>query len=87
MPQRRNAVKRLRQDKKRHAHNLKLKDGLKKTLKKFHSLLAAKNKGEGEAFFKQLSSQLDRAIFKKIIHQNRASRLKSRLSKKLAKLT
>ena len=87
MPQRRNAIKRLRQDKKRRLHNLSLKAELKKAIKKFHSLLAAKNKEEAKAFFEKLTSQLDRAIFKKIIHQNRANRLKSRLSKRLAKLT
>jgi small subunit ribosomal protein S20 len=86
MPQRKNAVKRLRQDKKRHAHNLKLKDDLKKAVKKLRSLIAEKNKEEAKAFFKKLTSQLDRAIFKRIVHQNRASRLKSRLSKKLAGL-
>jgi small subunit ribosomal protein S20 len=85
MPQRRNAIKRLRQDKKRHAHNLKLKSELKKAVKKFHSLLSEKNLEEAKQFFKQLTSKLDKAIFKKIIHKNTASRIKSRLHKRLTK--
>lgn len=85
MPQRRNAIKKLRQDKKRHVHNLKLKTELKKAIKNFRSLLAGKNITEAKQIFNKLVSQLDQAIFKKIIHKNRASRLKSRLSKKLAK--
>jgi len=85
MPQRRNAIKRLRQDKKRHLRNLKLKADLKKTVKKLRSLLAEKNIEEAKKFFKDLTAKLDKAIFKKIIHKNTASRLKSRLGKKLNK--
>ncbi|MDP3142580.1 MAG: 30S ribosomal protein S20 [Candidatus Omnitrophota bacterium] len=86
MPQRRNAVKRLRQDKKRHARNLKLKINLKKTIKKFRSLLAGNNVDEAKKSFKELTGKLDRATSQKVIHKNTASRLKSRLSKRVAKL-
>jgi len=85
MPQRRNAVKRIRQDKKRHAHNLKLKNELKKAVKKFHSLLAGENIEETKKFFKELTAKLDKAIFRNILHKNTASRLKSRLNKRLNK--
>lgn len=86
MPQRRNAIKRIRQDKKRHARNLKLKISLKKTIKKFRSLLVGKNVDEVKKSFQELTGRLDRAISQKVIHKNTASRLKSRLSKRLAKL-
>ena len=85
MPQRRNAIKKIRQDKKRRVHNLKLKTELKKTVKKFRSLLAGKNIEEAQKFFKELSAKLDKAIFKNIVHKNTASRLKSRLHKRLNK--
>jgi small subunit ribosomal protein S20 len=85
MPQRRNAVKRLRQDKKRHALNLKHKNDLKKAVKQFLSLLDAKNLEEAKKFFKQLTVKIDRAVFRKTIHKNKAGRLKSRLSKRMAK--
>lgn len=86
MPKRRNAVKRLRQDKKRHLRNLKVKQQLKKTLKKIQSLLPAKNIGEAKSFLNKVFSQLDKAAKKKIIHFNTASRKKSRLAKKVFSL-
>jgi len=65
--------------------NLKIKQALKKTLKKFFGLLSAKNAEEAKKFIKQVFSQLDKAAKKKIIHPNTASRKKSRLMKRLAK--
>jgi len=85
MPRRRNAVKRLRQDKKRHTRNLKLKSELKKAVKKFRALLDGKNVDEIKKSFKELTAKLDRAISQKVIHKNTASRLKSRLSRRSAK--
>lgn len=86
MPQRKNAVKRMRQDKKRHQRNLSLKNNLKRTLKKIHTLLNAKNAEEAQKFLKELISKLDRAIGKKLIHKNKAARLKSRLTRKITAL-
>ncbi len=85
MPRRRTSRKKIRVDKKRHLRNLKIKQALKKTLKKFFGLLSAKNAEEAKKFIKQVFSQLDKAAKKKIIHPNTASRKKSRLMKRLAK--
>ncbi|MFZ5800339.1 MAG: 30S ribosomal protein S20 [Candidatus Omnitrophota bacterium] len=86
MPQRRNAIKKMRQDKKRRERNLKLKNNLKKAIKKIHTLINAKNAEEAGKFFKELISKLDRAIGQKLIHKNKAARLKSRLSRKISSL-
>lgn len=85
MPRRRTSRKKIRVDKKRHSRNLKIKQALKKALKKFSSLLSAKNVEEAKKFIKQVFSQLDKAAKKKIIHANTASRKKSRLMHRLTK--
>jgi small subunit ribosomal protein S20 len=85
MPRRRTSLKKTRQDKKRHLHNLKIKQQLKKTIKKFQVLLSAKNITEAKALVGKVFSQLDKAAKKRIIHPNTADRKKSRLMKKLGK--
>jgi len=85
MPRRRTSLKRNRADKKRHLHNLKIKQELKKTLKKFQALLTAKNASEAKALLSKVFSQLDKAAKKNIIHSKTADRRKSRLTKRLGK--
>ena len=85
MPRRRTSVKRTRQDKKKHLQNLKIKQQLKKSLKQFQSLLAAKNVTEAKKFLAQVFSQLDKAAKKRTIHPATANRKKSRLMKRLGK--
>lgn len=85
MPRRRNALKRIRQDKKRRLHNLKIKQGLRKTIKKFQALIAAKNITEAKVLLNKVFSRLDKAAKKKIIHSKTADRRKSRLTQKLVK--
>ena len=85
MPRRKTSLKRKRADKKRHLHNLKIKQALKKAIKKFQALLSAKNIDEAKAFIGKIYSQLDKAAKKKIIHANTAKRKKSRLARRLSK--
>jgi small subunit ribosomal protein S20 len=85
LPQRKTAAKRLRVDRKKRLHNLKIKTELKKTIKKFLSLLLAKKLDEAKEIFKQVVVKLDKAVNKGIIHKNTAARKKSRFSKKLAR--
>lgn len=85
MPRRRTSVKKSRGDKKKHLRNLRVKQQLKKTLKKFQSLLSAKNIAEAKTFLEKVFSELDKAAKKNIIHPNTASRKKSRLARRLTK--
>ena len=85
MANRRAAVKRLRQDKKRHARNLKIRTELKKIIKKFLGLVAGKNAAEAKTTLQKVFSLLDKAAKKNIIHPNTASRKKSRLAHRLTK--
>jgi len=87
MPRRRNAVKKIRQDKIRRLHNLKIKTQLKKTIKKFQALLNAKNIEEAKSALKKVYSELDKAAKKRIIHPKTANRKKSRLTLRLLKTT
>ena len=85
MPRRKTSLKRNRADKKRHLRNLKIKQELKKTVKKFQALLAAKNINEAKTALGKVFSQLDKAAKKRIIHPRTASRRKSRLMKRLSR--
>jgi len=85
MPNRRAAIKRLRVDKKRHLRNLKIKNELKKTIKKFQALVSAKNVNEAKAILGKVYSLLDKAAKKRIIHPNTANRRKCRLARKVLK--
>lgn len=85
MAKRRAAVKRLRADKTRHLKNIIIKRDLKKVLKKFQELITAKNMAEAKTFLAKVSSVLDKAAKKKIIHPNLANRKKSRLARKVLK--
>lgn len=85
MPQRRNAVKRMRVDKKRKARNQRIKANLRKTIKDFLALVSSGKTEEARASLKTVFSKLDKAAKKKIIHKNTAGRKKSRLSSKISK--
>jgi small subunit ribosomal protein S20 len=73
MPITLSAKKALRRDRRRAIVNRRLRDQLKKALKR-----ARKN--PTEKLLKQTNSLLDQAAKKRIIHPNKAARLKSRLS-------
>jgi small subunit ribosomal protein S20 len=75
MPVIRSAKKKLRQDKKRTRLNQAYRQKLKQTLKAVKKHKTAKT-------LKQAYQILDRAAKKKVIHQRRADRLKSRLAKR-----
>lgn len=80
MPQRKCAAKRLRIDKKRKAHNLTLKNNLKKELKGLRALITQGKKDEAKKIIPQAFSLLDRAVTKGLLHKNTAARRKSVLA-------
>jgi len=85
MPRRKTSLKRKRADKVRHARNLKIKLDLKKAIKKFQSLLSAKNLAEAKTLLQKVYAKLDKAAKKNILHSNTANRKKSRLMRRLRK--
>lgn len=78
MPVTKQAIKKVRQDRRKTLINLKVKQAYKKTVRDFV-------KKPTEAGLKAVFKAVDKAAKGNIIHKNKASRIKSRLSKKLPK--
>ncbi len=86
MPQRRNAIKALRQSKERHLHNLDVKTDIRKTVKKFLVVVDQKNKTEAQSLLSSLYKKFDKAAKINLIHKNTAARRKARFSRLVARL-
>lgn len=74
----RTGLKNVRKAKRRHARNVREKILLKKSLKSVRLAIGSKAQNVVELLTKAVSI-IDKAAERKIIHANRASRLKSRL--------
>ena len=85
MPIKKSAFKELRKSKKRHLRNIGALTELKTLNKKFISLVEEKKIEQARKILNQLTSKLDIAAAKKIIHKNKASRKISRLMRRLKK--
>ena len=85
MPQRRNAIKELRKNKKRRLHNLDIKTDIKKTVKKFLASVQAGKTTDARNDLKILHKKFDKAAKRKLIHANTASRRKAHYSRLLNK--
>lgn len=83
MPITSSAKKALRQSKKRNAKNTAAKIALKLAVKEFKKLLATEQKA-AEGYLADLMQRIDKSVNAKVIKKNKADRMKSRLSKKLA---
>lgn len=81
------AYKAIKVTKRRTARNQPVKSLLKTETKKFIDLLTSKKLDEAKEQLKVVISTLDRAVSKGIVHENTASRKKSRLAKKLKPTT
>ncbi len=80
MPNTKGAKKRLRQSVVRRDRNKSQKTRLRHSLRKFREAVAAKNIDEATSLSRIAGKLLDKAASKGIIHANKASRLKSRMS-------
>ena len=87
MPNIRSAAKRMRADAKRHQRNLEAKSKLKTLVRQFNHSVDAKQADQARKVFPQLVALLDQSAQKSILHRNTASRKKSRLARRLAKLS
>jgi len=85
MPITTSAKKALRQNRTRRVKNVVKKEAYKKAVKNYRKLIVAKTKeGVTEALSKAFQA-LDKAAKTNVITKNKASRMKSRLAKKLSK--
>jgi small subunit ribosomal protein S20 len=77
------ALKRARQTEKRTARNRANRSRLRTALRQLRESLAKGDKQAAEQVYRQTVSALDKAIQKGVLHENTASRYKSRLSIRL----
>jgi len=80
MPKIQSAKKALRQNIKRRKANVKKKTELKSVIKQYKKM-ASENKEEAKKYLSQVYKKLDKSAKVDLIKKNKASRLKSRLSK------
>ena len=80
------ARKRARQSEKQRAHNASLRSTLRTAIKRVQKAVLAGDKAAAQTVFQQSVAVLDRIADKKIIHKNKASRHKSRLSAQIKAL-
>jgi len=77
------ALKRARQTEKRTARNRANMSQMRSALRIMRESLAKADKAAAEQTYRQTVSALDKAIQKGVLHENTASRYKSRLSARL----
>ena len=80
------ALKRSRQTVKRTERNRASASRLRSALRSMRESLVKGDKTAAEKIYRETTSALDKAIQKGILHENTASRYKSRLSKRLSAL-
>lgn len=82
MPTHKSAEKRIKTAEKARQRNRRVKALVRGAIKEFDAEKSADKKSE---LLKNVSSVLDKAAGKKVIHKNKAARAKSRLSKQIKK--
>ncbi len=80
MPNTKSAKHRLRQSEQQRLRNRAVKSGLRTVIRKLRESVTAKQFDDAKAIFPRVCKALDQAAAKGVIHVNKASRLKSRLS-------
>jgi small subunit ribosomal protein S20 len=83
MPNVKSAIKRVRISEKKRARNASAKSAIKTYTRRYEAAIADGDKEGATSLFAKVSSMLDKAASKGIIHKNKAARRKSRLAAKL----
>jgi small subunit ribosomal protein S20 len=86
MPNTTSAKKRLRQNEARRTRNRAAMSALRTQIRKVRESIKSGNADESQTEFRSTVKRLDQAAAKRIIHPNRAARIKSRLSAAIKKL-
>ena len=81
------AKKRVRQAEKHRRHNASMRSMLRTYIKKVIAAIATGNHEAARAALKAATPVIDRMAHKGIIHKNKASRHKSRLSSSIKEMT
>ncbi|WP_417859403.1 30S ribosomal protein S20 [Xanthomarina gelatinilytica] len=83
MANHKSALKRIRSNEAKRLRNRYKHKTTRNAIKRFRDM---ESKSEAEAFFPEIVSMIDKLAKKNIIHANKASNLKSKLSKHVASL-
>lgn len=86
MAHRRASIKKIRVDRRRNEINLRVKSELKTVLRKLSDAFTTKNAEKVKAAAQEAYSKIDKAVKKGLLHDNTASRKKSRIQLRLNKL-
>ena len=81
------ALKQMRQSRKRRARNRKNLSQVKTHVRKLRAAIASGDAGAAKKLLSVTVGEIDRAVKKGVVHDNAASRYKSRLSRKVTALT
>lgn len=85
MPNTKSAKKRLRQNVVRRARNRSIKSAIRTQIRKVREAVRAGDLEKADVEFRLAAQRLDRAAAARVIHPNRAGRLKSRLQNLMRK--
>ncbi len=77
------ATKRFHQAEKRRSRNMSMNSSMRTCIKKFLKLVESGSKAEAKSLYPSVVKKVDMMVTKKLIHLNKASRIKSRLNKKI----
>lgn len=83
MPHTKSAKKRLRQSLQRRARNRAVKSALRTQVRKVLEAVQSRDAAKAETEFRLAAKQMDQAAAKRVIHPNKAARVKSRLAAKI----
>lgn len=83
MPNLKTSIKDLRQNKRRKVHNDRLRNRIKKSIKKQNSLVENQDTENAKKNLRNTYKVLDKAAKKHVIKKGKADRIKSRLTKNL----
>jgi len=83
MPITKSAIKALRQSNRKHARNIVQSDAYKKIIKEIKKLVLAGKQVDAQKLLSGLYAAVDKAAKTNVIKKNKASRIKSRITKKL----
>lgn len=81
------AIRQWRRSLRRNVINRKNKSALRTQIKKLRETIQAKNKEEAQKLLPETMSLIDKSVKKGTIHENKASRYKSRLSRHVDLIT
>jgi small subunit ribosomal protein S20 len=80
------AMKRMRQEERRHLRNVSVKSALKTYAKRVETLVVRKDVTNADVTLRKAVSALDKAAGKGVIHPNKAARKIAALSRKVSAL-